>query len=131
MPQSDAVWLLACILAGEAGVLSTPAMLAVGHVAMNRLADSQFPDAMIQVLQEGFYGRREPSDYHLYLARRVLRREHDPTGGMLYCLSEQDRLQLGLPEGELVYGEGRVKIHLYREWPDGDLTCRHNGLYSR
>lgn len=116
----DPVTLLASVMVGEAGVLGPEAMLFVGHVVMNRVSSPCFPDTVVEVIeQQGqFNGRGIPKGCHLAMARRVLRRSRDPTGGMLYVLSEQDRERLGFPEGDLSIGKGGFQLHFYRRWRD-------------
>ena len=72
----------------------------------------------------GFYGRSPivPAA-SLQAAKEVLQAdtEDDPTGGMLYVLSEQDRQRLRFPAGDVVAnGYGCFKLHFYRTWPDHD-----------
>ena len=122
----DLIAILAAVMAGEAGILGDDAMLGVGHGIMNRVVSPYFPDTVMEVLfQPGQWnGWEDPTEHHRSLAKAVLRRDHDPTGGMLYAYSEQDRQRLGFPEGDKVYGTGRVfRVHLYKEYP-GDRSER-------
>ena len=75
------ILILASILAGEAGMLSDTAMIAVGHVALNRL------DVGLGI--DGFYGRAEPEPRHIQLVN-ALPDHPDPTGGAYFILSHQD-----------------------------------------
>ena len=119
MTPENVVFLLASVMVGEAEVLGEAAMLTVGHVIMNRVASDDFPNTVVEVIQQyrQWNGRGYPRRYHKGLARRVLRRPRDSTGGMLFCYSEQDRGRLELPEGDIVIGDGIFQLHLYREWP--------------
>ncbi len=112
---AETVLLLAQMMTGEAGVLGPDAMIAVCSVAENRLASDGFPDTMIDVIEDGFYARGTAADHHLQLARRCLSLP-DTTDGMLFAISEQDRRRLGCDPGDQVYGAGRYRLHLYREW---------------
>ena len=122
---AETVVLLAQMMTGEAGVLGTDAMIAMCSVAENRLANDWFPDTMIDVLEEGFYARGPASEHHLELARRCLDLP-DTTDGMLFAISEQDRRKLGCDPGDQVYGRGRYKIHLYREWCVSEGSVRRD-----
>jgi len=104
---------------GEAGVLGEEAMLAVGHVIMNRVSSDFFPNTVTEVVEQPnqWNGRTIPHGYEEALARQVLRRNHDPTKGMLYSLSENDRRKLKFPIGDKIYEWKVFKIHLYKEWP--------------
>lgn len=117
--EPNTVALLASVMLGEAGILGEEAMLAVGHVIMNRVSSNLFPDTVEDVIEQPYQwnGRAHPGAYHEALARKVLRRDHDPTGGMLYTLSENDRRKLKFPVGDRIYTWKIFKLHLYEEWP--------------
>lgn len=115
MPITLTLVLLAGAMQGEAEGLGPDAALAVGHVALNRLASPDFPNILQDVISLGFYGWKEPSAEYLGLARQVLA-EPDTTGGCLYALSLQDRRLLGFPPGDLVFGRYFFQLHCYRDW---------------
>lgn len=118
----DPVVLLATVIAGEAqcdGILGSEAMLWVAHTVMNRVKSDlpYYPNTIVEVIEadNGFYGRKEPNAFHIYLARKVIRRDHDITSGALSVLSEQDRIKLGKSDGYKVFGRGDIKLHFYKE----------------
>lgn len=117
MVITNTVLILATVLMGEAGVLPE-GMELIGHCVMNRVASPDFPDTVAEVLAQPwqFNGRTAPSSLAMYWARLVLRREHDPTGGVLFVLSGADRDRLGCPVGDVVYVGGEWSLHGYREW---------------
>ena len=118
MTPENVVFLLASVMVGEAEVLGEAAMLTVGHVIMNRVSSPDFPNTIVEVIQQyrQWNGRGYPRRYHRGLARAVLRREKPPHD-YLFCYSEQDRERLGLEEGDMVIGDGVFRLHLYRKWP--------------
>ena len=120
MTPENVVFLLASVMVGEAEVLGEAAMLTVGHVIMNRVSSPDFPNTIVEVIQQyrQWNGRGYPRRYHRGLARRILRRD-EPPHDYLYCYSEQDRERLGLPQGDLVIAEAHsvFRLHLYREFP--------------
>lgn len=107
--------LLAGVMRGEAEGLGPDAALAVCHVALNRVASPQFPNALQDVIDDGFNGWKDPSTQYLELARQCWWGQ-DTTGGCLYALSLQDRKGLGFPSGDLVFGTGVFQLHCYRDW---------------
>lgn len=115
--------LLAGTMAGEADVLGEPAMLAVGHVALNRLASPDFPNDLRTVLHQGFRGFREPTEWHVALARRVLS-EPDTTDGCLFALSRQDMEMLAFPRGDLEFGQDFFRLYCYRNWHEPEERIR-------
>jgi len=126
----DIITLLAAVLVGEAGVLGDDAMLAIGHAIMNRVSSPYSPDTVMEVLFQPrqWNGWGEPTDHHRVLARLILRRQRDPTGGMLYAFSEQDREWLGFPEGDMIYGSGPIfRLHLYKEFPGERMADSPSG----
>lgn len=51
----------------------------------------------------------------------------DPTKSALHVISEQDRVRLGFPRGDIVEcGVAPFCIHLYRAWPSV-IPVEHNG----
>jgi hypothetical protein len=121
---AETVLLLAQMMIGEAGVLGPDAMIAVCSVAENRLTSDWFPDTMIDVLEKGFYARGPVTERHLRLARECLDLP-DTTGGMLFAISEQDRLKLRCEPGDEIYSRGRYRMHLYRGWCTTGETDGH------
>jgi hypothetical protein len=101
---------LACIMAGEAGVMGATAQLAVAHVALNRHAGG-----LDLTLGAGFHGWGEPTTTTKRLAETALT-EADFTSGCLYALSKQDRYKLGFPAGDIVFVRGPWELHLYKTW---------------
>ena len=118
--MTDPILLLAMMAAGEAGPL-TDAIPLLMHCALNRVADPRWPDTVVQVIEQPhqFNGRAEPTWLHLYWARQVLGRDHDPTGGVLFVLSGDDRRRLGCPVGDVIYVGWDWSLHGYREWCGG------------
>lgn len=115
MTPESVVRLLAAMMVAEVGVLGPAAMVAVCSVAENRVADPRFPSTMEGVIMGGFYGRGEVTDVALGLAEVCLAIP-DTTGGMLYAISEEDRVSLGCGEGALIWERGPWKTHMSREW---------------
>ena len=115
--MSNCLVALAMVLAGEAGVVPD-AQPMIAHTVMNRVASDSFPNTIEAVLlQEGQWnGWAEPTDQSLYWARKVMRRDSDPTGGMLFALSGDDHKRLGCPVGDIVFVNRDHSVHLYREW---------------
>lgn len=125
---------LAAVMVSEACVLGEEGMLAIGHVIMNRVARIDFPNDVISVIEQpGQWATPgDPMGYHEALARRVLRRDHDPTDGALFALSEQDREVLGFPDGDKVIELNEVtKLHLYKVWPSSFLQIVKRRADSR
>ena len=116
MPDAT-VWLLAAVLAGEAGVLPD-AMPLIGHCVLNRVDSADFPDTVIDVLvQEGQWnGWADPTALSVYWAKRALRRKRDETGGVLFVLSGDDRRNLGCDVGDIIYVGDQWSVHGYYEW---------------
>jgi len=110
------VLLLAGMMLGEAGVLGPEAAKAVGHVALNRVAAEGYPNNLLSVIQQGFYGWEYPTAEYVRLAYEVLN-EDDVTNGCLYALSRQDREMLKARRGDVVFGNGIYQLHLYKTWP--------------
>lgn len=115
MPPIEVVILLASMMAGEAQVVGVEGMMAVCSVAENRVADPRFGGDLREVIMEGFVARGQVDPLHLWLARACLNTS-DTTGGMLYAISQQDRVRLGCPRGQIVIGEWPMQIHMSREW---------------
>jgi len=117
--------LLAVTMQGEVEVLDNDAAaLAVYEVAMNRVEDSRFPDALHEVLVSGFNGwrRLSPSrldERYLDLAATALRSGHNWDHKALYMLSVDDCRGLGADTARAVrsYRRGRWAVYLYEEWP--------------
>lgn len=112
----ESLLLLATVIQGEAGLVPA-AMLLVGHAIMNRLDDPRW-STIEEVINAPYQwnGRAEPSSLALYWARQVLRRDSDPTGGMIFVISGDDEVRLGCPAGDVVYVNGDHSVHGYREW---------------
>jgi len=66
-----------------------------------------------------FYAWEEDiTDADVERAKRVLEAEVDPTGGMLHLISEQDRIRLGFPRGDIVEcGVAPFCLHFFESWP--------------
>lgn len=118
--MTDPVLLLAIVMAGEAGVLPD-ALEMIGHCVMNRVLDPRWSDTVVEVIEQPhqFNGSARPTALHLYWARQVLKRHHDPTDGVLFVLSGDDRRRLGCPVGDVIYVGGEWSLHGYREWCGG------------
>ena len=114
------VYMLACVMVGEAEVLGDTAMLWVGQVALNRVADPRFPSSLHQVLEDGFAGWGRPDDRAVALAEGLMACQsvdvavHD----YLWVYSLQDVERLGFVPGDRVLGGlGRYRLHFYRGVP--------------
>jgi len=120
---------LARIAEGEAGGASIwgsesaarQAQVHVMWVVMNRLRHRAYAppyDAL-----SDFYGAElieQPDAKTIQLALGVLYADpkDDPTGGCLFVLSQQDRVKLGVRDGDLILiGKGPFSLHLFRNWP--------------
>ena len=114
--------LLASVVEGEAGIVPE-AMPLIGHSIMNRVADDSglWPNDVIGVIEQSgqYNGRAKPSSRAIAVARDVLRRSSDPTGGMLFVISGQDARWLGCGEGDIVYVSPAGSVHGYQEWCGG------------
>ena len=112
----DPLLLLAMVMQGEAGVVPD-AMPLIGHAVMNRLDDPRWStiEEVIEAPHQ-WNGRAEPSSLALYWARQVLRRNGDPTGGVVVVLSEDDRETLNCGLGDVVYVNRSWSVHGYKEW---------------
>ena len=98
---SATVLILANVMSGEAMILnSDDAMIAVGHVFLNRLlhGGARFGNTAIEVTRgfSAFRPDRRPNVHTMELARQAITNRmvygslHDPTQGCLYMLSHQD-----------------------------------------
>jgi len=120
-PLDDAQ-ILARIAEGEAEVLGEEGMLAVMHVARNRVKDDRFPDDY-EAVSKAFYGRkrREAKPETVTLALWFLTKPQgdDPTGGAIYAYGLADVHWWELPVADVVVPDepvaGRWQLHLYRE----------------
>ena len=123
---------LARIAEGEAGgwgvwgneEAAREAQRHVMWVARNRLRSPQFAVERFAADYnplDGFFGAAEtasPEGEELALEVLLAEQKDDPTGGMFYVLSAQDRERLSFPHGDLVLTGARpFALHLYREWP--------------
>ena len=111
--------LLASVIEGEAGIVPD-AMPMIGHSIMNRVADESalWRDDVIGVVEEPhqYNGRAEPSPQAIAVAWQVLDRAYDPTGGVLFVLSGQDRQRLGCDVGDVIYVSPAGSVHGYQQW---------------
>lgn len=112
----DTLYLLAMVMQGEAGLVPD-AMPLVGHAIMNRLDDQRWNTIQEVVETPGQWnGRAAPSSLALYWARQVLRRDHDPTGGVVFVISGNDRKMLRCDPGDVIYVNEDWSVHGYRQW---------------
>ena len=113
----DSLLLLAMVIQGEVGLVPQ-AMPLVAHAVMNRVADHRWPDTVIGVLEQPhqWNGRADPSSLAYYWARRALRRDRDPTGGILFVISGDDRKVLDCDRGDVIYVVPDHSVHGYRSW---------------
>lgn len=108
--------LLATVIQGEAGLVPD-AMPLVGHAVMNRLDDPRWSTIEeVITAPHQWNGRAEPSSLAMYWARQVLRRRGDPTGGVKFVLSGNDRRNLSCGAGDVIYTSQDWSIHGYKEW---------------
>jgi len=118
---------MAHIAVGEAGGLGiwgtderTWAIQAmVVWVARNQWASLWFP-ADYDPKAQFFAWEEEVAGADVARAAAVIGapQETDPTGGALHVISEQDRIKLGFPEGDIVErGMSPFALHFYRVWP--------------
>lgn len=114
----NVVLLLAIVAAGEAGPVEE-AVEMIMHSAMNRVGDEGFPNTVVEALLEGYNGWGVPTARHFQLARQVLLRDSDPTGGIKFVLSREDVELLDCPPGVMIYREGPWEVHGYQEWCAG------------
>lgn len=112
----DSLILLAMVMEGEVGVIPD-AMPLVGHAIMNRLDDPRW-STVEEVINAPYQwnGRATPSSLAMHWARQVLRRDGDPTGGVVFVLSGEDKRNLGCDPGDVVYVNQGWSVHGYREW---------------
>jgi len=87
-------------------------------VAKNQSVCAWAPEDYDPRLQ--FYAWEEDiTDADVERARQVLEAEQDVTNGMLHVISEQDRIKLGFPRGDIVEcGVAPFCVHWFREWPN-------------
>lgn len=114
--------LLASVIEGEAGIVPD-AMPLIGHSIMNRVADDSglWPDNVMGVIEQSgqYNGRAKPSSRAIAVARDVLRREYDPTGGVVHVLSGNDMRYLGCGVGDVIYVSPVASVHGYHDWCGG------------
>lgn len=87
-------------------------------VARNQAIYDQIPEDYNPRTQ--FYAWEEDiTQADIDRATAVLEAETDPTGGALFVISEQDRIRLGFPRGDIVEcGVAPFSLHFYQEWPE-------------
>ena len=114
-------WMLALavasVIGGEAGIVPE-AMPMVAHSIMNRVDSAGWPNDAIGVIEEEwqYNGRAKPSVLTMSVALQVLNRTSDPTGGVLFVLSGQDRQKLECGIGDMIYVSPAGSVHGYRDW---------------
>lgn len=137
MPETDAVYAIARVLQGEAGMVGLPGVLACAWTIACRLAllekcDAVVDDVAILDTLRFYYGDANPDITTQMVARVVVERpmsliwmlEYVGMGEVAdepyyFCMSKQDRIEKGWPEGEVVI-EGRnpkYAINLYSKFP--------------
>jgi hypothetical protein len=119
----DPVLLLAWVIMGEASLVPD-AMPLVAHAVMNRVAHPAFPDTIVEVVEQPgqWNGRQQPNSLALYWARQVVRRDRDPTNGVLFVLSGADVNKLGCVSGDanMIYVNWNWSVHGYVRWCQND-----------
>lgn len=103
-----AIYLLARLVAGEAGTCGLDGKLAVANVALNRAAAG---------IDGGWYGDAEPTAVDLAVATYA-KQLNDITHGAIFLFSDDD---LRLPAVQQIVA-GRV--------PTGVFRCRSSSLFS-
>lgn len=124
VPFSGEEIALAQIIQGEAGHEfmrdDGGAAYCVGWVVKNRLTSGQY-GASYQELRAEFNGTIiiDPKWRYLVIARLVIHRQEDPTGGALYVLSRQDMDKLGFDEAGACFvlrASQQRGLYFFREW---------------
>jgi len=131
--------ILARIAEGEAEVLGEDGMLAVMHVARNRVRDARFPDDY-EAVSKAFYGRTrgeaKPDVVELALGFLTKAQGEDPTNGAIYAFSLADVRWLGLSPADIMVPDepmaGWWQLHLYQNidwvaWREAQREQEHGG----
>ena len=106
---------IATVLQGEGGIIGRLGMVAVADTLLARREAGQ---SWEQVLG-AYYGNARPTGAAREIAEQMLAHPWK-SQGMQFCFSEQDRVRMGWPEGDVVLRRGRWALHLRREWPGGE-----------
>ena len=110
------IYMIACILQGEAGAMGEIGMIAVADTMLSRRECPEFPRDWDSILSAYNAYDPSPSQEALAIAFRMIVSPWKPLG-YVYVYSESDRRHMGWRRGEKIVEANGFRLNLSKSWP--------------